>query len=288
MILTLLAFGPRLENHYQAAFAILSYLKDPLIERVVVVTDYPAFYAFFADRVDTLVIDEQTLTQWQGEFQFFWRVKIKALEAVYARYPLSDLLYVDSDTFLAGNLTALSSHFAQGGCVMHLAECRLADNTDKTLRKMHRTLHGKTIAGVEIGDDSLMWNAGVIGLCAQKAKSIIALSLQLCDEICATNCPRRLVEQFSFSLALAQLSLLRACDDVVGHYWGNKIEWNQAIMQFWVAAKLQNFSVQDCVVAVSEWDWSAIALHKKQRNTNAKLKRLIDKWFQPKNIRYFR
>lgn len=138
------------------------------------------------------------MTQWQGEFQFFWRVKIKALEAVYARYPLSALLYVDSDMFLAGNLTALSSHFAQGGCVMHLAECRLADNTDKTLRKMHRTLHGKTIAGVEIGDDSLMWNAGVIGLCAQKAKSIIALSLQLCDEICATNCPRRLVEQFSF------------------------------------------------------------------------------------------
>ncbi|MFY1028207.1 hypothetical protein ACE4RU_10985 [Actinobacillus seminis] len=58
-------------------------------------------------------------------------------------------------------------------------------------------------------------------------------------------------------------------------------------MQFWVVAKLQNFSVQDCVVTVSEWGWSAIALHKKQRNTNAKLKCLIDKCFKMKNIRYF-
>lgn len=89
------------------------------------------------------------------------------------RYPLSALLYVDSDMFFGGNLTALSSHFAQGGCVMHLAECRLADNTDKQ-RESCTALCGKTSLQVlRFGDDSLMWNAGVIGLCAQKSNQLL-------------------------------------------------------------------------------------------------------------------
>lgn len=287
MNLILLTFGERLENHYQAAFAILSFLKDPLVQRVIVVTDQKDFYHFFNGKVDIIDINKQTLNEWQGEQQFFWRIKIKALEYVQIHYPNEHLLYIDSDTFLAGNLAIIDAQLNQGHTLMHKRECALADNTDNTLQKMYLALKGKFFAGIEINAQSSMWNAGVIALPAGKAQEIIRLSLQICDEICTTDCPRRLVEQFAFSIALAHSAEMKACDDVIGHYWGNKPEWNKMIADFFAETLLKQFSLLQCIALVASSDWNKLPLHKKQRSTNLKLKCLIDKLFCDKNIHYF-
>ncbi|MCK3658235.1 hypothetical protein A4G18_05815 [Pasteurellaceae bacterium Pebbles2] len=288
MNLVLLTFGTRLENHYQACFAILTFLKDPAIKRVVIVTDRKEFYHFLGERVEFIEIDENTLKQWQGEAQFFWRVKIKALQAVQQSYPDEHLLYVDSDVFLAGQLVDIQQKLSQGQPFMHLCEGEISDKSNRTWQKMQRELAGKRFADVEITPQAKMWNAGVIALPAQLAAQAIALSLQLCDEICATKCERRLVEQFSFSLALNHLVPLQACDQVIGHYWGNKSEWNAMIANFFVDAHFKQFSLAECVDLLAQKDWNALPLNKKQRNINRRLKAAVDYLFPAKHIRYFR
>ncbi|PJG83902.1 hypothetical protein [Caviibacterium pharyngocola] len=285
--LILLTFGERLENHYQAVFSILTYLKDPLIKRVIVVTDRREFYTWLQNEIEIIEINQTVLNEWQGAHQFFWRVKIKALEAVQQKYPQENLLYVDSDTFLAGELSAMQAQLSQGVPFMHKAEWALNAQKDKTLKKMHRTLCGKTVADIRLTDQTTMWNAGVIALPADKAEAMIALTLQACDEMCATDSPKRLLEQFAFSVALNHLGSLQPCDKIIGHYWGNKIEWNQSIAEFLLNAQLTGRSVTQCVESLREFDWSKLPLTKKQRSTNEKLKGLIDKFFRPKNISYF-
>ncbi|TDQ58072.1 hypothetical protein EDC45_1144 [Mesocricetibacter intestinalis] len=287
MNLLLLAFGAQAENHYQANFAILSFLKDPLIKRVIIVTDRSDFYTFLAERVEFIHIDAQTLREWQGESGFFWRIKIKALERAQQCYPTQHLLYIDSDTFLAGSIAPLYRHLQRGGGLMHKRECALGDKTDKTLRNMYRSLQGSRLAGLDIGAQSTMWNAGVIALPADKAKETIALALRLCDEICTTDCPRRLVEQFAFSLALEHSMELQPCTEIIGHYWGNKGEWNKLITEFLVNARLKDLSLSQCIAQLGEFNWRQLPLHKKQRSTNARLKAFIDRCFKDKNIQYF-
>lgn len=287
MNLILLTFGSNLENHYQAVFAILSYLKDPNIQRVIVITDNPHFYAFLAQHIEIKTIDSDELKKWQGQYQFFWRVKIKALEFVQQQYPNSHLLYVDSDTFLAKNLEQISLSLDNGLAFMHKKEYVLEDKPDNTVKKMYSSLLGKKLENIEINAQSAMWNAGVIAIPAEKAAQIIQHSLQLCDAMCATNCPRRLIEQFAFSLALNHGAKLLPCDQYIGHYWGNKTEWNQLISQFFVQAKLKNFSVEQCISEAQQTDWYALPLSKKIRNTNQKLTKWINRLFGAKNIRYF-
>lgn len=246
MNLLLLTFGERLENHYQAAFSILSYLKDPLLKRVIVITDYPEFYRFFEQRIEIIEINSSTLSNWQdcgnNVAPFFWRVKIKALELLQRKYPDEHLLYVDSDTFLATNLTEIQTKLDNNQSVMHIYENALANKKSKTLQKMYLTLNMQTFAGVKIDGKTAMWNAGVIALPKNKAQELISLTLAICDEICATNCPRRLVEQFSFSVSLNHLTTLNACEQIIGHYWGNKPEWNAETSQFFTEALLKNIA----------------------------------------------
>ncbi|WP_044469863.1 hypothetical protein [Mannheimia massilioguelmaensis] len=287
MNLVLLTFGERLENHYQACFSILSFLKDPNIKNVIIVTDRADFYQFLNGQVKFIHINQQTLKEWQGKYQFFWRIKIKALEIVQQHYPEQNLLYIDSDTFLASNLDRMHVALNQGQTFMHKAEYTLGSQANNTIKKMYQSLNAQTFANIPLNEHSMMWNAGVIALPANKAKEIIQLTLQLCDEICATNCTRRLVEQFSFSIALNHQVKLQACDNLIGHYWSNKEEWNEMIAKFFVNGYLQNMSLEEAINQLRDFDWNCLPIHKKQRNTKTRLIKLIDHLFPAKNIQYF-
>lgn len=119
MNLLLLTFGDNTDNHQQAVFAALSFMRDPHIRRVLVVTDRPDFYRWLsgternallteeggedasgergmAAAVEILPITAETLSAWQGPQQFFWRIKIQAVAMAVRQYPDQHLLYVDS------------------------------------------------------------------------------------------------------------------------------------------------------------------------------------------------
>lgn len=172
---------------------------------------------------------------------------------------------------------------------MHKQEFVFSDvkNTSNTERKMFSVLNGKIFSSVQVSEQSSMWNAGVIGLPKQKAEKILSLALDICDSICETNCPRRLAEQFSFSLALDNLTELKGCDTLIGHYWGNKQEWNTRICQFLTEAFLKNNSIDDIIKELKLFDWSAIPIIKKERSTNRKIVNVIDKILPPKQVQFF-
>lgn len=249
MQLVLLTFGDRLDNHLQAAFSIVSFLKaDPKLE-VRVVTDRPLMYRHFAGRVELLTIDDSVLREWRQPFDFFWRIKIRALQEAAAAAPGRDMLYVDSDTILVEGLDRLAARLACGQAVMHLPEQRLSVGVSSTERQMWRSLHGRRFAGVAVDADTTMWNAGVIGLPGARAAATLALALQLCDELCATDARRRLLEQLALSMALqAQGPLVDARREVL-HYWGNKPGWQQAISYFWLQSRLQGHTLDHDIAA---------------------------------------
>lgn len=284
MNLVLLSFGSKIENHYQAAFSILSFLVKDEIEKVIVVTDNPEFYNLFKDKVEIIAINDQELESWKGKFNFFWRIKIKALETVINKNPNKDLLYVDSDTFLFGDTAAIKDGFSKGYSFMHIEEELLSKGNSKTVRNMWKVLQNKTFCGVEINSKSVMWNAGVIGLSQQDAKKIINLSLSICDEICNTPCPRRLVEQLSFSMALNSNGQLHNCNSIIGHYWGNKKEWNECIAKFFTTVLLKNLDYDQMLREFQKIDLKQLPIIKKYGTTSIRLHNLINKVFQPKEI----
>ena len=152
--------------------------------------------------IEVLPISADTLKDWQGTQQFFWRIKIKAIEHALQRHPDQHLVYVDSDTFLATDLSALNAGLDAGQAFMHCRENALADRNSRTLTQMRRTLVGQTLAGVTFDGRTEMWNAGVIALPASRGRTLVDHALQLCDAMCASTCPRRLIEQLAFSVAL--------------------------------------------------------------------------------------
>ena len=359
MNLLLLTFGDRAENHHQAAFCILSFLKDPRIGRVLVMTDRPGFYRWLqagvatwqegekraADEgrerstastqgttstrgttstqgvastqgsastqevahaqevvhaqavdqpagvaspvIEVLPISADTLKDWQGTQQFFWRIKIKAIEHALQRHPDQHLVYVDSDTFLATDLSALKAGLDAGQAFMHCRENALADRNSRTLTRMRRMLTGQTLAGVSFDGQTEMWNAGVIALPASRGRTLVDHALQLCDAMCATGCPRRLVEQLAFSAALKGAPSLQPCDRWIVHYWGNKPGWNAFIGHFLAESRLRNETVAQAVARAADADWQHLPTEYRHRSTAERLKRLVDRLWPRYRVRYF-
>lgn len=364
MNLLLLTFGDRAENHYQAAFSVLSFLKDPRIGRVLVMTDRPGFYRWLqagvaasqggekraADEgrerstastqgatstrgttrtqgvastqamistqgvvrtldsasareearaqvdarpagarpvIEILPISADTLQDWQGPQPFFWRIKIKAVEHALQRHPDQHLVYVDSDTFLATDLSALKAGLDAGQAFMHCRENALADRNSRTLTRMRRMLTGQTLAGVSFDGQTEMWNAGVIALPASRGRTLVDHALQLCDAMCATGCPRRLVEQLAFSAALKGAPSLQPCDRWIVHYWGNKPGWNVFIGHFLAESRLRNETVAQAVARAANTDWQHLPTEDRHRSTAERLKRLVDRLWPRYRVRYF-
>ncbi|MDO4232348.1 MAG: hypothetical protein Q4D19_09460, partial [Lautropia sp.] len=239
MNLLLMTFGPKVKNHYQAVFAILSFMRDPLVSRILIMTDQPELYRWVTSldggqvaghdlpEVEIVHVSQEQLTEWQGAPQFFWRVKIRAIQEMFARHPDQHLMYIDSDTFLARSLADVVNLLDEGAALMHCQEYCLGDSRQEDVVSMNQTLMGKTFAGVPVTPTSRMWNAGVIALPSSRAAQLIQQTLEMCDEMCATPSARRLLEQFSFSLVLNHECPLYPCEGTVGHYWGNKAEWNR-------------------------------------------------------------
>lgn len=288
MNLLYLVFGPNVNNHFQATFSILTFLRQGggLLAGITVLTDAPAYYQHLAGHVTVVPLAEQTLTEWKGEFNFFWRVKIKALEYLAQQQPNTPLVYLDSDTFLYGSLPEFGAALARGEAFMHEPEGALAARTSKTERRMWQQTRQRTFGGVLITEQHLMWNAGVVGIPAQGASQTIALALRLCDDLCRAQVTPRLIEQFALSVALAERAPLRPARPYVGHYWSTKDQWSEAIAGFLIESHLQRRSVADELTALAAFDFRVAPVKRINRNTAFRLQRLVGRLFPPGEVRY--
>ena len=288
MQLLYLVFGDNIQNHFQANFSILSFLRQDkdLLTGITVVTDAPDFYQHLASAVTVQAIDAATLNEWQGEFKFFWRAKIKALEHVARQQPDVPLLYLDTDTFLHGSLPQLSRELAAGTAFMHEAEAPLARLTSKTERRMWQQVNGRAFGGITVHDKHQMWNAGVVGIPAARNLEAIALALRICDELSAQQVTPRLIEQFALSVALAETYAMQEARPYIGHYWSTKDEWNASIGAFLLESHLKQRSVTDDLVALAAFDYQALPVKKITRNTQHRLHNLVRKLLPPRAVEF--
>jgi hypothetical protein len=275
-----LVFGPNSANHTQAYFSILSFLRQPAaLTGITVVTDQPSFYTRLAKQIQVLPVNTALLREWEGPHKFFWRVKIKALEAVAQRVPGQSLLYLDSDTFLSGSVHTLAATLADNIALMHEPEGAIATLSSKTERLTWRQLRGRELAGFTVSDAQVMWNAGVVGVPAARATAAIALALQLCDAWCAAEVTPRLIEQLALSVALSETGSLASARASIGHYWSAKPEWQAAISSFLLTSFLYARSVTEEITALSDFDFRAQPVKQRLKSTRGRVEKLAAKLF---------
>ncbi|MBC6697861.1 hypothetical protein [Hymenobacter sp. BT190] len=287
MNLLYLVFGDAVRNHFQAQFSILSFLRHRAgLSGITVVTDAPDFYRHLAGHVTVLPIEAATLREWKGEFDFFWRIKIKALEYVAQRNPGQAILYLDTDTFLHGSFAALQQALVAGAAFMHEPEGALSALGSKTEKLMWRQTGGQTFGGIQLHERHTMWNAGVVGIPAAGAPAAIALALAICDDLSRQGVTPRLIEQFALSVALQEQFELRAARPYIGHYWSNKDEWNEAIGTFLLESSLKGRTVEQEVAALADFNFRAVPVKKMLKNTRWRLVHLVDRLFPPRETVY--
>ena len=125
MTIMYFTIGQDLDMFVQAYCSIISFKKqlDPS-DRIVVVSSNPEYFNHL-EKVETIAIDDDTINEWKGKHGFFWRTKIKAIEKVSRLFPNDDLLYLDCDTFLYGDLSAMKRQLASGrGFLSHTTSRR--------------------------------------------------------------------------------------------------------------------------------------------------------------------
>ena len=288
MQLLYLVFGENVQNHFQANFSILTFLRQGphFFKRIVVVTDAPAFYQHLREAVTVLPIDDATLEDWQGEHKFFWRAKIKAIEVVGEQQPDIPLIYLDSDTLLHGPLVEMSKLLTAGTAFMHEKEGCLAALTSKTDRRMWQQVQGHRFGGVTITKEHAMWNAGVVAIPAQRRREAISLALSICDGMSDQQVTPRLIEQFALSVALSEIYAMQEARPYIGHYWSTKKEWNESIGAFLLESHLKQHNVEADISALDKFDFQLNPVKKKTPNTQHRLNRLLSKLLPPRDIEF--
>jgi hypothetical protein len=280
-------FGNRFSNHLQAAFSAISFLQESgEVDSINIITDAAPFYKHLSDHVNIIDISAETIKEWKGPHDFFWRIKIKAIQQLTGMYPGSPVVYLDTDTFLYKNITSLKTALQSGRAFMHEDEGALSALTDKTSKRTWRALEGRTFGGLAMQPTDHMWNAGVVSTPNNKNGKDIELALQICDEMCAGGVPFRLVEQYSLSLALNHIYTLGDATPWIAHYWRNKEDWNPFILEWIAEQQFKQKSFSEILAEFGQLDLGKVPVIIKRKYTAEKLHRGVDSLFPPRNKQY--
>lgn len=276
-----LVFGQRISDHLQAHLSIRTFLQQAVegVE-IYVITTAPQFYTQFS-RINVIAITDETLREWEGPMHFFWRVKIKAIEYMAQHFPGRHLCYLDSDTFLTGSLAELKQQLDMGKGMMHLDEGHPMNMKTKSLR-MWKRVAGHTYGGVTLGPRHDMWNAGVVAVPASQLNKVVSLALQLCDGMLADEAERVVIEQYSLSIALFEVTGLQPALPWIGHYWGNKDEWNALAQKFFLESYMTGRTFEQEIEALPSLHLENIPVYVKKSNTRRRLTNFIAKLFPDK------
>ncbi len=282
MNIVYLVFGDNLNNYQQVYFSIYTvFTQKNNSDRIIVITEDASLFKSFGDKIEIIPINRNLINDWEGEYHFFWRVKIKALQLIAQKYPNESILYLDGDTFFYQSLDLLRNGLENGENYMHLEEGKLSQLSSKTEKLMWKQMKGKTYANTKIDEFSAMWNAGLIGI-SKNHLDCLQYTLEINDAMCKDGVTRRLIEQFSFSLGLNTYSELQAADHIVGHYWGNKNEWNTIISLFLKECFMKNYSFEEIIEQIKQKDLIQFPIYIKESNTQRRLKNFIDIFFKNK------
>ncbi|MFU8848442.1 MAG: hypothetical protein ACNA77_06970 [Opitutales bacterium] len=225
-----LAYGADAAVHRQTMAAMASlyacHFGESARPEAVLYTDHPQYYSWLAP-ARIVSLSQETLDEWMGPQRFGFRVKACLLDEV-ARKSQCPIVYLDGDMILLKSLRSMEAALLRGQVFMQAREYLVAGRQTKERREFMSRLSGINLGyGVSLGEQSWMWNAGLIGL-SEKALDAPARVVSMIDRMLNFGLsPRtRLKEQLAFSLYLDQRHELCEAGDAVLHYWGNKPAWD--------------------------------------------------------------
>jgi hypothetical protein len=186
-----------------------------------VFTDVPEPFRALGPGVEIVPVDRRQERRWRGPWGFLYRMKPMVLADLSRRFPSDPLLFVDADTYWAGDVGRAFARIGPTSAVMHEREYFVGTLGTQQIRNFRRRMRRSTFRGAPIDVDAWMWNSGVVGLHPTHAP-IIADWIGYLDEVHPRN-RKPIVEQFAISWLLQRrVESLAACDDVVVHYWSDK------------------------------------------------------------------
>ena len=223
-----LACGPR-SVHVQALYATYSALawKGALDLQVHVYTDAPAIFEPLAGHIQAHEITAGKVRAWRGPGNYPFRIKIAALSEATSRYAEERLLFADSDTFFFADLAPVFARIGPANAVLHRKEYAVMSHPTGQLQRFRKRMGKFHFRGSAIDLNADMWNSGAIGLHPSQFH-LLHTVLAFIDAI-SPRYKRQLVEQYAVAYFLQKNAQVRACEDVLFHYWAQKAEYQQAI-----------------------------------------------------------
>ena len=286
MNLLYLIFGIDATIHLQASFSIYSFLTQAgNIKSVNIITDHEEFYHHLGSHVKIIKLTEAELEEWKGKYGFIWRIKIKALERICGLCPNEPILYLDTDTFLYGELGPADSILAGGQALMHENEGILSRKKNKTQKLMWQQIADRSFGDLRMQPSDCMWNSGVVGIPNTQGGGDCRLALTICDEMCDQGVQNRFVEQYALSLALSKCYGILEVKDRIAHYWSNKELWNRQINYLFIRAFMEQWSYEKIISEVARLDTGRLPVFR-IKNTNERLKEIVDMAFPVKEVEY--
>ncbi|MBR0264546.1 MAG: hypothetical protein IJQ60_11785 [Prevotella sp.] len=279
-------FGDNIIYHIQTYLSIRTFQKQlDNSDKIFVMTTKPELYKHGG--VNVIPISDDTIHEWEGDYHFFWRVKIKAMEYMSNHYPDGHLLYLDTDTFLFGQLSNIKERLLRGEGIMHKDEGHPSLMMSRS-KKMWKQIANKYYDGIKLGMKHHMFNAGVVAIPQEKIDIVISKALAICDSMLAQGVERVVIEQYSLSISLYENTILTEGNNCIGHYWGNKEEWERFAMDIISKAYMQNLSIKEEISLINDSDLYKIPIHIHHSSTAAKIRKIIDRIFKDKNIIYIK
>ncbi|MGE1175629.1 hypothetical protein [Pseudomonas sp. BW7P1] len=231
-----LIYGNKDVYRREAKFSILTALsqaktgKRPAIR---VLTDRPQDYEGWP--VDTVLLDEPTLTRWQGDHGYHHRRKACAIAA--GLQLAEKTLFVDTDTLFTSDPNRLFPHITAGQSVMDRFEYDWKDVFERdNYLKLGRDLgaHGVTPA-----NGFKLYNSGLCGV-TDSDGALFEESIRLIDEWTADGFEIHTIEQIALSFAMRNRPVLEA-RRYIYHYFAEK-RFFHAMQAFFFAQHGEKFS----------------------------------------------
>jgi hypothetical protein len=196
----------------EASYSIGTLLKkiSPANSRVIVFTDRPAKFASMPVLCESIAGQVDGM---KGPSGFGFRVKLCCILKCAEIFP-GNIIYLDCDTIVTGQIQKLADRLGNGRALMYRQE-KLAGRFSQFEGFQMQLPDG---VKYNYGPESVMFNAGIIGVCHDDAK-ILKTALAICDGLLLQGRKNHVCEQFAVSEALriSGLEILEA-DKFVAHY----------------------------------------------------------------------
>lgn len=280
MNIVFLVFGKIPAYHLQTYFAILTVLKQKKDnDSVTIYTDYPEFYKRIGQLINIICFDQATLKEWVNGTGYIFRAKIKAIEMSARNRPDTPLLFLDGDTVMYQGLEEIKQLLDNGEGIMYTDEGHPSAMKGKSLN-MWNAVKGMKFGDCQISMRHNVWNSGVIGIPAVSLSRVISLALEICDAFLQKNIKCFTIEQYAFAIAMQETCNIHPATQWIGHYWGNKDMWSDAIHDIVLQAHLKGLSIEEEIDCIDIKRLKNIPLFVKKSNTRRRLINLIDKLFK--------